>query len=520
MRSSHIAYWQPDGYAEKYLLPNVAPIPCTTPKMKDDNLEDTSRTGSDAAGGNTEQKSLLAADKHNQIIDDTWSFQNHAADTMRKSLSLQAAQLSYLDSTWAESLLSTSCAAGIADGTLVSQQALDGLLLNDKTARITEAAMETVKPCPDAEVAAMKALLDEASKLAIDTTLHDKQAGIEPDIIIDKHGVPHLNPFRRRLGPDETVFVALEADDNWREISAAQAADQLQKACVRDLISYFEMQNPGASIPDEWLSVLSRQPDLPPPHSGAGGGFRGGEGGGYAGGCGGHPGTISDHIPHRVARGVDVGHATKMENALAPRLKDSLDLHKFVDRVVAAVSGNEGNFQSINRNDSGYGISVGIRQWNQKVGELPGLLKAWHDKDPEKFQQIFGENANNLLKENWVRQANFQAQPGLMDSMKNALADHEFQDVQVQLARDFVVRGIQLGMKYGLKSELALAHVVDMANQKGFGGAESVLRRAGQLGGNEKDIVHRLEDAAHRAGGHKRLQALEQKFDANKQVGG
>ncbi len=383
-----------------------------------------------------------------------------------------------------------------------------------------------LKP-PDArEIAEMKRLVEDLrAKFEILSSSQVKDKHVQPDIIIDAQGVPHLNPDKKEHNPNEPLVIEVESTDGSATWSAIMA-DQLQKATVRDLISYFQMQHPDAPVPSDWLDVLAKSPDLPAPGRSAGGGsgginFRSGDGGGFSGSHGGGRGSISHQIPKEVLQGTTVGHATRLENDLTPKLKDSLNLHNFVDRVVSAVSGNEGNFKAINGNDGGYGISIGIRQWNQKVGELPTLLKSWHDKDPAKFDQIFGQYSKDLLKEDWVRNTNFHSQPGLMDGVKAALADKEFQDVQVQLAREFVVRGIQLGMKYGFKSELALAEVVDIANQKGMGGCEdalSKLKREGQQGmlsNDEGSQVRRLEQLANRPHGTKRLASLESQFRAS-----
>ncbi len=377
------------------------------------------------------------------------------------------------------------------------------------------------------ELEEMKKLLgDSKSHIAVRTSAQVEKAGKEADIIIGKDGEAHLNPHRKAHKAGEAITVELVTDNHEAEVSAIQAASNIQKAAVRDLIGYFKMQNPTAPLPSEWVAALSKPAELPPPthrvviSGGGGGGLRSGDGGGYSGGSGGSVGAISHNIPREVPAGARVGSATAVENQLAnaPALKDSLNLHKFVDRVVAAVSGNEGNFKSINPNDAGYGVSVGIRQWNQKTGELPTLLKEWDKKDHAKFEQIFGkEMAAKLLNEDFVRNANF-LEPGLMGSLKTALADKEFQDVQVQLSRDFVVQGMQLGLKYGFKSELGLALVVDICNQCGFGGAEKALKKIGGAGGNEQDSINGLNEATHRSGGAQRLNALKQQFNSSTQM--
>lgn len=366
------------------------------------------------------------------------------------------------------------------------------------------------------EIEEIKKLLEDPNaKIKITTSAENRQNGVEPDIIIGADGVAHLNADKKGRSADGTIVIEVASERPVKE--ALQQADARQIATLRDMLSYWWMEHPWEFLPDEWWDYISGRNDLPPPRrpSGSrGGGFRGSDGG-YAGSHGGRPGSIRNSIPREVPSGARVGRPTEAEERLAPQLRDSLDLRKFVDRVVAAVSGNEGSFTSINPNDAGYGISIGIRQWNQKAGELPTLLKAWHDADPQKFNSIFGDYAPKLLDEGWVRSANFHAQPGLMDGIKTALADKEFQDVQVQLAREFVVKGIELGMKYGFKSELGLALVVDIANQKGFGGAERALKAIGGAGSDEPSAIRRLEAAADRPGGERRLANLQKQFSSS-----
>jgi hypothetical protein len=84
-----------------------------------------------------------------------------------------------------------------------------------------------------------------------------------------------------------------------------------------------------------------------------------------------------------------------------------------------------------------------------------------------------------LLDENFVRNHDMAGDPDLMKRMETALADKDFQAVQKALARDFVRDAAKLGYDYGLRTELGLALVADIANQKGFDGAEGVLKGAG-----------------------------------------
>lgn len=203
------------------------------------------------------------------------------------------------------------------------------------------------------------------------------------------------------------------------------------------------------------------------------------------------------------------------------QLSQFLDRKNFVDRVVYALSANEGSLTAINPNDAGYGISIGIRQWNQKAGELPSLLRSWHTDHPEKFERIFAEYSQQLLDESWVRQSDIAAKKDLMSLIKQALADPELQQSQVKDARRFVKTAAKLGIAYGFTSELLLALIVDLVNQKGRGGAEKVLRDCGlqktpksHVPHNEATMAETISAASNRAGGPRRFQQLKQAFSA------
>src|SRR5258706_499414 len=68
-----------------------------------------------------------------------------------------------------------------------------------------------------------------------------------------------------------------------------------------------------------------------------------------------------------------------------------------VDRLIDYTARNEGggNYSAWNPNDNGAGVSFGLIQFNQKRGSLPTLMQRMHDKDPAKFDQIFGPHAQN-----------------------------------------------------------------------------------------------------------------------------
>jgi hypothetical protein len=195
-----------------------------------------------------------------------------------------------------------------------------------------------------------------------------------------------------------------------------------------------------------------------------------------------------------------------------PRIGDDLN-----GRIVKAIGANEGVLTHITKNDAGHGISVGIRQWNQKTGELPNLLKEMHDKNPQKFDDTFGPYAKNLQNEHYVRRADMAHNPDLMKRMGNALKDPEFQKVQIDDARNFAQKSIDTAQKYGLHSEKGAALVADITNQMGEGGARKALAHAGLRPGgtvkNEEQALQRLEHATHRPNSRDRFNTIASNFN-------
>lgn len=379
---------------------------------------------------------------------------------------------------------------------------------------------------------ALRDKLEKTKKITSRKSSDVKAGDAEADVIVKKDGSIVVNPDKLASSEGELV-VQFEVDDSAQKIASNQ------KAVIRDMISFMKMQNPDAEIPSDWNSVLAEE--LPPPvmvskvsggsasragvasRAGAanpvpsGGGYRSMpslrafDGGGYAG----SGGSRSSIIPSGIDRS---GKAMDIHTDKSGKLVDNLRVNNFVDKVVAAVSGNEGNFTAINPNDAGYGISIGIRQWNQKAGELPHLFKAWHDHNPQQFKEIFANYSDKLLSESFVRSYNMAGDGSLMKCIQHALANKDLQKVQVELAREFVQDGIKLGMQYGLRSELGLALVCDIVNQKGRGGAEQVLKKAGLHAGtahvaNEGEITDRLSAVSNRPGAAQRYALLKNHFN-------
>lgn len=170
-----------------------------------------------------------------------------------------------------------------------------------------------------------------------------------------------------------------------------------------------------------------------------------------------------------------------------------------VDKVVALIGQNEGKANSINWNDNGAGISVGIQQSNQRGGNLPELLQRMHEANPQKFNQIFGANASRMLNENFVRNAHFSPRNDLGRAMVKAVNEPEFQRAQVTLVREHVERAAEIARGLGIKSTMGVALVADLTNQFGEGGALKYLRQARGRHSEEAKIsaIARASESGH-----------------------
>ncbi len=69
----------------------------------------------------------------------------------------------------------------------------------------------------------------------------------------------------------------------------------------------------------------------------------------------------------------------------------------WIDRVIDRVSKHEGKHDSLNLNLDGAGLSFGIIQWAQIVGNLGKLLTAMQQADPATFAATFGSHWQQLL---------------------------------------------------------------------------------------------------------------------------
>jgi hypothetical protein len=170
-------------------------------------------------------------------------------------------------------------------------------------------------------------------------------------------------------------------------------------------------------------------------------------------------------------------------------------IQHIMERVV---SKNEGKVTSVNWNDNGAGVAVGMFQWNQRRGELPDLMQRMAQEKPEAFKAAFGRYADKMTNESFVRSANISPNNELGAAMQKAMNDPELQKVQYEMAAEKVAKCATIGRQYGLTSEAGVAVLTDIVNQVGMGsvsrgtGGVSDLARAASAGGGDEAITRNL----------------------------
>lgn len=153
-----------------------------------------------------------------------------------------------------------------------------------------------------------------------------------------------------------------------------------------------------------------------------------------------------------------------------------------------------GRFGAVNRNTDKQGLSFGLIQWAQKPGRLTELLRAFERADPERFVAIFGDGNADLAQRliahtarplGGVDGAGGTTDPEFdlvnepwLSRFKGAALEPRFQRAQAQLAVEAFTTSLARLQKYApqLKSERAVAFMLDLANQHGDGGARSIYQ--------------------------------------------
>jgi lysophospholipase L1-like esterase len=116
---------------------------------------------------------------------------------------------------------------------------------------------------PPATADQLRPIFDKASGVSFSTPAENAKSGQQPDFFLGADGKLKANPDKKTPNKDDSINVELQTK-NKTEVDGKKVADQLQKAAIKDLISYFTRNNKGQKVPQDWLNQLSKEPDLPP----------------------------------------------------------------------------------------------------------------------------------------------------------------------------------------------------------------------------------------------------------------
>jgi hypothetical protein len=116
---------------------------------------------------------------------------------------------------------------------------------------------------PPLKAEQIRPALDHASSVNFTTAASDRKNHVVPDFIMGEDGKLRANPDKKTPNKDGSVNIEVQSKHK-QEVDSKKAADQLQKAAIKDLIAYMKKNNPEAKIPEDWQNTLANEPDLPP----------------------------------------------------------------------------------------------------------------------------------------------------------------------------------------------------------------------------------------------------------------
>jgi hypothetical protein len=177
-----------------------------------------------------------------------------------------------------------------------------------------------------------------------------------------------------------------------------------------------------------------------------------------------------------------------------------------------------GRFGAINANTDKAGLSYGLIQWAQKPGRLSELLTAFLAAEPQVFARVFGGGdanlASALIRHTAKPRGGTDAtgkttgrevrprQGSVARRFRAAALDPALQCVQVKTANAAFDASLTRLRKFApaLKSERAIAFMLDVANQHGDGGARDIYATvSGQAAaGGEAALLLAIENESVR----------------------
>jgi peptidoglycan hydrolase-like protein with peptidoglycan-binding domain len=192
----------------------------------------------------------------------------------------------------------------------------------------------------------------------------------------------------------------------------------------------------------------------------------------------------------------------------------SLDiLFKGMIRVMSLTSQFEGAglFTAINRNTDRAGLSFGLIQWAQKPGRLNEILRAFQAAQPALFVQIFGGGdaalAQGLINHTAKPRGGTNEQGKTIDSRYDLTSEpwvsrfiqagrnRELQRVQVNMALAAFKKSFDRVRSFApqIRTERGIAFMLDVANQHGDGGAQSIFTKVNKPGLSEAALLAAIQ---------------------------
>ena len=189
-------------------------------------------------------------------------------------------------------------------------------------------------------------------------------------------------------------------------------------------------------------------------------------------------------------------------------------------RIMSVTSQFEGGgrFAAMNLNTDQAGLSFGLIQWAQKPGRLNELLRIFQQAESERFVRTFGSGdaglADRLVAHTAKPRGGTDAKGLTTDPQfdlindawlrrfRGAALDRTLQRLQVDAAIKAFKGSLDQLRQYApeLKSERAIAFMLDLANQHGDGGARNIYQSVGASAAHpgEPDLLLAIQNESVR----------------------
>jgi peptidoglycan hydrolase-like protein with peptidoglycan-binding domain len=192
----------------------------------------------------------------------------------------------------------------------------------------------------------------------------------------------------------------------------------------------------------------------------------------------------------------------------------SLDiLFKGMIRVMSLTSQFEGAglFTALNRNTDRAGLSFGLIQWAQKPGRLNEILRAFQAAEPALFVQIFGVGdaalAQGLINHTAKPRGGTDDQGRTTDPRFDLVNEpwvsrflqagrkRELQRIQIDVALAAFKKSFDRVRAFApqIRTERGIAFMLDLANQHGDGGAQSIVNKVNKPGLSEAALLAAIQ---------------------------